>query len=113
VVRIVLDTYVVSLHRGGRLPARFSRHVVGNEFCIAFATAGELWKGALAARWGGARRGGLDLDSGRVTARVRVDGPGGATATLRMAWNDKGRHPSATVTGPAMGEPLAATLPAP
>jgi toxin FitB len=28
---------------------------------IAYATAGELWKGALAKRWGGARRGGLDL----------------------------------------------------
>jgi len=61
VVRIVLDTDVVSLHRAGRLPARLSQHVVGNEFCIAFATAGELWKGAVAARWGGARRGGLDL----------------------------------------------------
>ncbi len=54
-----------------------------------------------------------NLDSGKVTARVRVEGPGGATATLRMAWNDKGRHPSATVTGRAKGKPLAATLPAP
>jgi toxin FitB len=35
--------------------------VVGNELCIAFATAGELWNGAVAARWGGARLGGLDL----------------------------------------------------
>jgi predicted nucleic acid-binding protein len=60
-VRIVLDTDVVSLHRAGRLPPEASRHLVGNELCIAFATAGELWKGALAARWGGARRGGLDL----------------------------------------------------
>ena len=54
-----------------------------------------------------------NLDSGKVTARVRVEGPGGAAATLRMAWNDKGRHPSATVTGRAEGKPLAATLPAP
>jgi hypothetical protein len=54
-----------------------------------------------------------DLDSGRVTASVRVKGPRGAAATLRMAWNDKGRHPSATVTGRALGDRLAATLPAP
>jgi hypothetical protein len=58
-VRIVLDTDVVSLHRAGRLPSEVSRHLVGNELCIAFATAGEPWKGALAARWGDARRGGL------------------------------------------------------
>ena len=54
-----------------------------------------------------------DLDSGKVTAQVRVQGPGGAAATLRMAWNDKRRHPSARVTGRAGGKPLAATLPAP
>jgi hypothetical protein len=54
-----------------------------------------------------------DLDSGKVTARVNVQGPGGAAATLRMAWDDKGRHPAATVTGRAGGKPLAATLPAP
>jgi hypothetical protein len=54
-----------------------------------------------------------DLDSGKVTARVRVKGLAGATATLRMAWNDKGRHPSARVTGRAGGDRLAATLPAP
>jgi predicted nucleic acid-binding protein len=61
VARIVLDTDVVSLYRAGRLPASYGRHLVGNELCIAFATAGELWKGALAARWGSTRRGGLDL----------------------------------------------------
>jgi len=61
VARIVLDTDVVSLHRAGRLPAGFARHVAANDLSIAFATAGELWKGALVARWGGARRGGLDL----------------------------------------------------
>jgi toxin FitB len=60
-VRVVLDTDVVSLHRAGRLPPKVSRYVVDNEICVAFATAGELWKGALTARWGGARRGGLDL----------------------------------------------------
>jgi pimeloyl-ACP methyl ester carboxylesterase len=54
-----------------------------------------------------------DLDSGRVTARVRVEGPGGTAATLGMTWNDKGRHPRATVTGRAGGDRLAATLPAP
>jgi hypothetical protein len=54
-----------------------------------------------------------DLDSGRVTARVRVEGPGGTAATLEMTWNDKGRHPRATVTGRAGGDRLAATLPAP
>jgi predicted nucleic acid-binding protein len=35
--------------------------VTTNRHCISFATAGELWKGALARRWGGARSGGLDL----------------------------------------------------
>jgi hypothetical protein len=54
-----------------------------------------------------------DLDSGKVTARVLVQGPGGAATTLRMAWDDKGRHPAATVTGRAGGKPQAATLPAP
>ena len=60
-VRIVLDTDVVSLYRAGRLPAGVARQVVTNDVSIAFATAGELWKGALVKRWGGARRGGLDL----------------------------------------------------
>jgi predicted nucleic acid-binding protein len=59
--QIVLDTDVVSLYRLGRLPAGFARQVAGNNLSIAFATAGELWKGALARRWGDARRGGLDL----------------------------------------------------
>ena len=59
--RIVLDTDVVSLYRAGRLPAGFASQVVTNDISIAFATAGELWKGALAKRWGRARRGGLDL----------------------------------------------------
>jgi toxin FitB len=59
--RIVLDTDVVSLYRVGRLPAGVARQVVTNDISIAFATAGELWKGALAKRWGVACRGGLDL----------------------------------------------------
>jgi predicted nucleic acid-binding protein len=59
--RIVLDTDVVSLYSAGRLPAVFARQVVTNDSTITFATAGELWKGALAKRWGTARRGGLDL----------------------------------------------------
>ena len=35
--------------------------MVANDISIAFATAGELWKWALSRRWGGVRRGGLDL----------------------------------------------------
>jgi predicted nucleic acid-binding protein len=78
VARIVLDTDVVSLYRAGRLPADLARQVVTNDISITFATAGELWKGALAKRWGGARRGGLDLwlarrwiiPAGLVTAKV-------------------------------------------
>jgi toxin FitB len=61
VALIVLDTDVVSLYRAGRLPEGFARQVATNNISIAFATAGELWKGALAKRWGGARCGGLDL----------------------------------------------------
>jgi toxin FitB len=61
VALIVLDTDVVSQHRAGRLPAELVRQVASNDISIAFATAGELWKGALANQWGGARRGGLDL----------------------------------------------------
>jgi predicted nucleic acid-binding protein len=61
VTRIVLDTDVVSYHRAGRLPAGHARLVAANPHCIAFATAGELWKGAQVKRWGGVRRDGLDL----------------------------------------------------
>ena len=35
--------------------------MVTNDISLAFATAGELWKDALAKRWGVTRRGGLDL----------------------------------------------------
>jgi toxin FitB len=75
VARIVLDTDVVSLYRVGRLPAAFARQVDANDFSVAFATAGELWKGALDRRWGGARRGGLDLwltEATIVPAGLRV-----------------------------------------
>jgi predicted nucleic acid-binding protein len=61
VARIVLDTDVVSPYRAGRLPARFADQVAVNDLSIAFASAGELWKWALARRWGGIRRGGLGL----------------------------------------------------
>jgi toxin FitB len=61
VARIVLDTDVVSLYRAGRLPAGYARQVAANQLSIAFATAGELWSWALTRRWGGARRGGLEL----------------------------------------------------
>jgi toxin FitB len=59
--RIVLDTDVVSRHRSGRLPAEHARLVATGPHCISFATAAELWRGALDKRWGGARRAGLDL----------------------------------------------------
>ena len=59
--RIVLDTDVVSRYRAGRLPAGYARRITSNELSVAFATAGELWKGARIRRWGGARRGGLEL----------------------------------------------------
>ena len=58
---VVLDTDVVSRYRAGRLPAGLANQVVANDICIAFATAGELGKGALNRRWGGVRRGALDL----------------------------------------------------
>jgi pimeloyl-ACP methyl ester carboxylesterase len=52
--------------------------------------------------------------TGQVRARVTVKGPGGATATLRMRWDDLARRPRATVTGhTGSGARLAATLPAP
>jgi toxin FitB len=59
--RIVLDTDVVSRYRAGRVPAAYARLVAGNDLSISFATAGELWKGARIRRWGGTRRGGLEL----------------------------------------------------
>jgi toxin FitB len=49
--------------------------MVTSEISITYATAGELWKGALAKRWGGARRGGLDLwlaETQIITAGLRV-----------------------------------------
>ena len=52
--------------------------------------------------------------TGQVTAQVVVKGPRGATATLRMRWDDLARHPRATVSGrTGSGTRLAATLPAP
>ena len=52
--------------------------------------------------------------TGQVTAQVVVKGPRGATATLRMRWDDLARHPRATVSGrTGSGARLAATLPAP
>jgi hypothetical protein len=44
VARIVLDTDVVSHYRAGRLPAVHRHLVTTNQHCIAFATAGELWR---------------------------------------------------------------------
>jgi len=52
--------------------------------------------------------------SGRVSARVVVNGPGGLAATLQLRWDDLARHPLAAVAGhTGSGAPLAATLPAP
>jgi predicted nucleic acid-binding protein len=45
----------------GSLPLGLASQVTANDSSIAFATAAELWKGALTRRWGAARRGGLDL----------------------------------------------------
>ena len=58
---IVLDTDVASQYRAGRLPAGHRRLVSANWHCIAFATAGELWRWSLVRRWGSVRRGGLGL----------------------------------------------------
>ena len=54
---------MVSLHRAGRLPANAGRQMAVNDLTIAVPTAGELWKWALARRWGGVRRAGLELFS--------------------------------------------------
>jgi hypothetical protein len=55
-----------------------------------------------------------NTSTGRVTARVVVKGPGGATATLRLRWNDLVRHPRAAVTGRTGADSrVVATLPAP
>jgi hypothetical protein len=52
--------------------------------------------------------------TGKVTARVAVKGPHGASTTVRMRWNDLARHPRATVSGrTGSGDRLAASLPAP
>jgi hypothetical protein len=55
-----------------------------------------------------------NTSTGQVTARVVVKGPGAATATLRLRWNDLARHPRAAVTGrTGAGSRVVATLPAP
>ena len=80
---IVLATNVVSYHRAGRLPTSYARLVEDNHHCIAFATAGELWRGAQVKRWGGARRGALDLWLARepiLPAGLRVARVWGAIA---------------------------------
>jgi predicted nucleic acid-binding protein len=87
---------VVSLHRAGRLPPRYRRHLVGNELFIAFATAGELWKGALAAQWGTTRRGGLDLwldQTAVLPADLRVAQTWGAiAATAQLRGRPRPQH---------------------
>jgi predicted nucleic acid-binding protein len=71
VARIVLDTDVVSYHRTGRLPVAYARLVAANRHCIAFATAGELWKGAQIQHWDGVRRAALDLWLAKEMAGLR------------------------------------------
>jgi pimeloyl-ACP methyl ester carboxylesterase len=52
--------------------------------------------------------------TGKVTARVTVKGPGRATATLRMHWNDLARRPRASIAGhTGSGLRLVAGVPAP
>src|SRR5215213_2328949 len=52
--------------------------------------------------------------TGRVTARVTVKGPHGATTSLHLRWNDLARRSRATVTGrTGSGAHLAAIRPAP
>jgi hypothetical protein len=52
--------------------------------------------------------------TGKVSANVKVKGPGGITTTLRMRWDDLARHPRATLTGrTGSGARVSATLPAP
>jgi pimeloyl-ACP methyl ester carboxylesterase len=55
-----------------------------------------------------------NTSTGKVSANVKVKGPGGITTTLRMRWDDLARHPRATLTGRAgSGARVSATLPAP
>jgi predicted nucleic acid-binding protein len=99
VARIVLDTDVVSHYRAGRLPARHRRLVSANLHCIAFATAGELWKAAQIQAWGGVRRAALDLwlaremilsadlDVARLWGRITAGaGRRGRTRPLNDSW---------------------------
>jgi toxin FitB len=81
---VVLDTDVVSRYRAGRLPLGYARLVAANDVSITFITAGELWKGALTARWGDARRGGLNLwldEATTISAGWAVARNWGAIAT--------------------------------
>jgi toxin FitB len=91
VIRIVLDTNVVSYHRAGRLPAGYARLVAANAHCTAFATAGELWHEALNKRWGGARRGALDLWPAKAMI-LPADLPGAKTwGTITAGAHRRGR----------------------
>lgn len=50
---VLLDTNVVSyLMKGHELAHRYQRHIEGNTLAISFMTVGELYEGALRARWG-------------------------------------------------------------
>jgi toxin FitB len=93
--RIVLDTDVVSRHRAGRLQAGFTRLAASNDISVVFATAGELWTWSLTRRWGGARRGGLELWLDKTTilsAGLRVAEVWGEITTAAQR---RGRPPPA------------------
>jgi hypothetical protein len=51
--------------------------------------------------------------SGRVWARLTVDGPGGHSASVRLWYFDYVRHSVAHLSGRYRGERIAATMPAP
>ena len=89
--QIVLDADVVSRYRAGRLPAGPAHQVAANESSVAFATAGELWKWALTRRWGGTRRGGLDLWLATATVLPRWLGNGSAWAEITAGAQRRGR----------------------
>ena len=51
--------------------------------------------------------------SGRIQARLRVTGPGGSAASLRLGYFDYVPHSVATLSGRSRGQRIAATMPAP
>ena len=52
-------------------------------------------------------------DTGRVTASLQVDGPGGLTATVEVVYDDYTPSGSAALNGASGGKEIAATVPTP